>query len=137
MELPEECFEEEVHVDEINKSSDTSESTTTPNQVYQAAEQMPQFPGGEAALMKWLSDHIQYPPIAAENGVQGRVVLQFVVKKDGSIGEVKVARGKDPDLDREAVRVVRGLPKFIPGKMNGQAVNVWYTLPVTFRLQGA
>ncbi|MDE6317852.1 MAG: energy transducer TonB, partial [Muribaculaceae bacterium] len=77
-----------------------------------------------------------YPTMAMENNVQGRVVVQFVVTKDGSIGEVKVARGKDPDLDKEAVRVVKTLPKFIPGKMNGQAVNVWYTLPINFKLQG-
>ena len=74
--------------------------------------------------------------MAMENGVQGRVVVQFVVTKDGSVGQVKVMRGKDPDLDKEAVRVVKSLPRFIPGKMNGQAVNVWYTLPISFKLQG-
>ena len=86
--------------------------------------------------MKYLSEHIKYPPMAAENNIQGRVVVQFVVTKTGSIGEVKVVRGKDPDLDKEAVRVVKSLPKFIPGKMNGHPVNVWFTLPVNFRLQG-
>ena len=106
------------------------------NQVFTAVEQMPQFPGGEAELMKYLSTHIKYPQMAMENNVQGQVVVQFVVQKDGSIGEVKVVRSKDPDLDREAVRVVKTLPNFIPGKMNGQAVNVWYTLPVRFKLQG-
>ena len=104
------------------------------NKVFTSVEQMPVFPGGDAELMKYLSSHIQYPAIAAENGVQGRVVVQFVVKKDGSVGEVKVVRGKDPDLDKEAVRVVKTLPKFIPGKMNGQPVNVWFTLPVNFKL---
>ncbi|MBD5210728.1 MAG: energy transducer TonB [Bacteroidales bacterium] len=106
------------------------------NKVFTSVEQMPQFPGGEAELLKYISSHIKYPAIAMENNVQGRVVVQFVVTKDGSIGEVKVARGKDPDLDKEAVRVVKTLPKFIPGKMNGQAVNVWYTLPINFKLQG-
>lgn len=106
------------------------------NQVFTAVEQMPQFPGGEAELMKYLSTHIKYPTMAMENNIQGQVVVQFVVQKDGSIGEVKVVRSKDPDLDKEAVRVVKTLPKFIPGKMNGQAVNVWYTLPVRFKLQG-
>lgn len=106
------------------------------NQVFTAVEQMPQFPGGEAELMKYLSTHIKYPTMAMENNIQGQVVVQFVVQKDGSIGEVKVVRSKDPDLDREAVRVVKTLPNFIPGKMNGQAVNVWYTLPVRFKLQG-
>lgn len=104
--------------------------------VFTSVEQMPQFPGGEAELLKWISTHIKYPAIAMENNVQGKVVVQFVVTRDGSIGEVKIARGKDPDLDKEAMRVVKTLPKFIPGKMNGQAVNVWYTLPINFKLQG-
>ncbi|MDE6345014.1 MAG: energy transducer TonB, partial [Muribaculaceae bacterium] len=69
-------------------------------------------------------------------GIQGQVVVQFVVTKDGSVGEVKVVRSKDPDLDKEAVRVVKTLPKFIPGKMNGQNVNVWFTLPIRFKLAG-
>ena len=75
--------------------------------------------------------------MAQENNVQGKVIVQFVVTKTGAIGEVKVVRSVDRDLDKEAIRVVKSLPKFIPGKMNGQAVNVWYTLPVTFKLQGA
>lgn len=105
-------------------------------QVFTAVEQMPRFPGGEAALMKYLNSHINYPTMAMENGVQGRVVVQFVVTKTGKIGEVKVVRSVDRDLDKEAVRVCKSLPDFIPGKMNGQAVNVWYTLPVSFKLQG-
>ena len=106
------------------------------NKVFTAVEQMPQFPGGDAELMKYISKNLKYPPVAMENNIQGRVVVQFVVTKTGKIGEVKVARGKDPDLDKEAVRVVKSLPDFIPGKMNGQTVNVWYTLPITFKLQG-
>lgn len=106
------------------------------NKVFTAVEQMPQFPGGEAELMKYIQRNLKYPPVAMENNIQGRVVVQFVVTKTGKIGEVKVARGKDPDLDKEAVRVVKSLPDFIPGKMNGQSVNVWYTLPITFKLQG-
>lgn len=104
-------------------------------EIFAAVEQMPQFPGGEAELMKYVTNHIKYPTMAAENNIQGRVVVKFVVKKDGSVGEVQVLRGKDPDLDKEAVRVVRTLPKFIPGKMNGQAVSVWFTLPINFKLQ--
>lgn len=121
------------HKDEIIVEEKTP---VNDNQVFTAVEQMPQFPGGEAELMKYLSTHIKYPQMAMENNVQGQVVVQFVVQKDGSIGEVKVVRSKDPDLDKEAVRVVKTLPNFIPGKMNGQAVNVWYTLPVRFKLQG-
>lgn len=105
-------------------------------QVFVAVEQMPQFPGGEQELMKYLNKNIKYPPMAMENNIQGMVVVQFVVTKTGTIGEVRVLRSVDPDLDREAVRVCKSLPKFIPGKMNGQAVNVWYTLPVRFKLQG-
>ena len=106
------------------------------NRVFDVVEQKPQFPGGEAALLKWVSEHIRYPAMAQENNIQGRVVVQFVVTKTGAVGEVKVVRGKDPDLDKEAVRVVKSLPKFVPGKMNGHAVNVWYTLPIQFKLQG-
>ncbi len=105
-------------------------------EVFRAVEQMPRFPGGEAELMKYLSSHFNYPTMAMENNVQGRVVVQFVVTKTGKIGEVKVVRSVDRDLDKEAVRVCKTLPDFIPGKMNGQAVNVWYTLPVSFKLQG-
>ena len=105
-------------------------------EVFRSVEQMPQFPGGEAALMKYLSSHINYPPMAAENNIQGRVVVQFVVDKTGKVGEVKVVRSVDKDLDKEAVRVCKSLPKFTPGRQNGQAVSVWYTLPVTFKLQG-
>ena len=105
-----------------------------PDQVFFSVEQMPEFPGGAAALMKYISSHINYPPMAAENNTQGKVIVQFVVKKDGSIGEVKVVRSVDKNLDKEAVRVVKTLPKFAPGRQNGQAVNVWYTLPVIFKL---
>lgn len=104
------------------------------NEIFKSVEQMPQFPGGDAALIKYLDSHIQYPPEAAKNNIQGRVILQFVVDKTGEIGEVKVARSVDKDLDEEAVRIIKTLPKFIPGRQNGQAVAVWYTLPVTFKL---
>ena len=105
-------------------------------QVFTAVEQMPQFPGGEAALMKYLQAHINYPPMAAEMNVQGKVIVQFVVDKTGKVGEVKVVRSVDKELDREAARVCKSLPKFTPGRQNGQAVSVWYTLPVNFKLQG-
>ena len=104
-------------------------------EIFTAVEQMPQFPGGEGELLKYISTHIKYPTMAAENNIQGRVVVKFVVQKDGKVGEVVVLRGQDPDLDKEAVRVVKTLPNFIPGKMNGQAVSVWYTLPNNFKLQ--
>ena len=85
--------------------------------------------------MKWLGDHIQYPVMAQEEGAQGRVVGQFVVERDGTIGQVKIARGRHPELDKEAKRLVKSLPKFIPGKNNGQNVRCWFTLPIMFKLQ--
>jgi protein TonB len=86
--------------------------------------------------MKYLQSHINYPPMAAEMNVQGKVIVQFVVDKTGKVGEVKVVRSVDKELDREAARVCKSLPKFTPGRQNGQAVSVWYTLPVNFKLQG-
>lgn len=98
-------------------------------------EQKPEFPGGEAAMYKWLSDNIVYPSAASEEGVQGRVVVEFVVGKDGSISNVKVVRPRHPALDKEALRVVKAMPNWLPGRNNGQPVKVTYTLPVTFKLQ--
>lgn len=105
------------------------------NKVFDVVEQMPSFPGGSSALMQYLSSNIKYPVVAQENGVQGRVVVSFVVERDGSITDVQVARSVDPSLDREAQRVVRNMPRWIPGKQNGQAVRVKYNVPVAFRLQ--
>jgi len=92
------------------------------------------FPGGNEALMKWLSKNLKYPASAQENGIQGRVLVQFVVNKDGSIVEPKVLRSVDPALDKEALRVVSTMPKWQPGKQRGKTVRVRFTLPVTFRL---
>ncbi len=105
------------------------------SKVFDVVEEQPSFPGGQGALMQWLSDNIKYPVIAAENGIQGRVIVQFVVSKTGSISNVNVVRGVDPSLDKEAVRVVKAMPNWTPGKQNGTTVNVRYTLPVTFKLQ--
>ena len=103
--------------------------------IFTVVEQMPMFPGGDGALMGYLSQNIHYPTIAAENGVQGRVVVGFVVERDGSITDVNILRGVDPSLDKEAMRVVRSMPKWTPGKQNGSAVRVKYQVPVSFRLQ--
>lgn len=105
------------------------------SKVFDIVEQMPSFPGGPAALMKFLHDNIKYPVVAQENGVQGRVVVAFVVERDGSITDVHIARGVDPSLDKEAVRVVKSMPKWTPGKQNGSAVRVKFNVPVAFRLQ--
>ena len=108
-------------------------TTARQNQVYSNTEQMPRFPGGEAALKKYINAHIQTPQ--NQECIDGKVILQFVVQSDGSIGEIKVVRSLHPDYDKEAIRVVKSLPKFTPGRKNGQAVAVWYTLPVTFSRQ--
>ena len=105
------------------------------NKVFDVVEQQPAFPGGQGALLQWLSQNIHYPAVAEENGIQGRVVVSFVVEKDGSISNVQVVRGVDPSLDKEAARVVKAMPKWTPGKQNGQAVRVKYNVPVTFKLQ--
>lgn len=105
------------------------------NKVFDVVEQQPQFPGGMGALNQWLGSNIKYPAMAAENGIEGRVIVQFVVERDGSVSGVHVVRGVDPSLDKEATRVVAQMPKWIPGKQNGSAVRVKYTVPVTFRLQ--
>lgn len=105
------------------------------NKVFDIVEQQPLFPGGPAALMKYLSENTKYPVVAQENGVQGRVTVQFVVEKDGSISDVHVLRGVDPSLDKEAVRVVKSMPRWTPGKQNGITVRVNYRVPVLFRFQ--
>lgn len=106
-----------------------------PEKVFTAVEQMPEFPGGQSALMKYLSSNIRYPQMALANDIQGRVVVKFVVEKDGSVSDVQVVRGVDKDLDKEAVRVVKSMPKWQPGKNNGQAVRCYFNLPVTFKIQ--
>ena len=103
--------------------------------VFDVVEVMPTFPGGQQALFEWLSKNIKYPVVAEENGVQGRVIVTFVVERNGSITDVQVAKSVDPSLDKEAVRVVKAMPHWIPGKQNGSAVRVKFTVPVTFRLQ--
>ena len=104
--------------------------------IFEVVEQMPEFPnGGMAGLMQYLSKNIKYPTIAQENGTQGRVTVQFVVNRDGSIVDAKVLRGVDPYLDKEAIRVISSMPKWKPGMQRGKAVRVKYTVPVMFRLQ--
>ncbi|MDR2914221.1 MAG: energy transducer TonB [Tannerella sp.] len=105
------------------------------NFVFVTVEKMPEFPGGEVALLKWISDHVNYPTIAAENGIQGRVACTFVVNADGSVTDVQVVRPVDPNLDKEAIRVLKQLPKFKPGEQRGKPVRVKYSVPVRFRLQ--
>ena len=103
-------------------------------EIFQVVEAMPEFPGGTQELMKWLQKNIKYPAISQENGIQGRVIVQFVVNKDGSIVDPEVIRSVDPYLDKEALRVVNAMPKWKPGEQRGKAVRVKFTLPIQFRL---
>ena len=112
------------------------DSSSRHEEVFIAVEQMPQFRGGETALMKYLQENVIYPEKAVKDSIQGRVVVQFLVDITGEVGEVKIVRSVREDLDEEVVRLVKTLPKFSPGRICGKAVKVWYTLPVTFKLQG-
>lgn len=103
--------------------------------VFDMVEQMPTFPGGAAELMSFIAKNMKYPVIAQENGTQGRVICQFVVGKDGAVRDVTVVRPLDPYCDKEAIRVIQSMPRWIPGKQNGKAVSVKYTVPIVFRLQ--
>jgi TonB family protein len=102
---------------------------------YTMVEQMPQFPGGPAELLKYIAKNLKYPVIAQENGIQGKVILRFVVSAQGQVEDVKVIRSLDPYCDKEAIRVVKSLPQWIPGKQNGRNVPVYYTCPIVFKLQ--
>lgn len=123
------------------QSTTPQRSSNTPqivsDQVFTVVEVMPEYPGGQGELLKYLAKSVKYPVIAQENGIQGRVTASFIVEKDGSIRDIEVIRGVDPSLDKEAVRVLSGMPNWTPGKQRGQDVAVKYTVPVTFRLQRA
>ena len=114
---------------------EVEEEEVEEQQIFQVVEEMPEFPGGMGECMKFLGKNIKYPQISQENGVQGRVIVQFVVNQDGSIVDPVVVRGVDPYLDKEALRVIAMMPKWKPGKQRGKAVRVKFTVPVMFRLQ--
>lgn len=110
-------------------------SSTEDNSVYVIVETAPEFPGGATAMMKYISDNLQYPELVKDAGIQGRAICQFVVEKDGSVGEIQVIRSTgEPLLDAEALRLISAMPKWTPGKQRGRAVRVKYTLPVNFKL---
>lgn len=123
-----------VDVADLDENQQITEEAPE-EQVFVIVEQMPSFPGGEDALRKFIAHSIKYPVIAQENGIQGKVYVTFVVDRDGSITNAKVARGVDPSLDKEALRVVNSLPKWVPGKQGGKAVKVSFTVPISFVLQ--
>ena len=113
---------------------EVEEEEVDEQQIFQVVEENPEFPGGMKECMKFLNNNIKYPQISQENGVQGRVIVQFVVNSDGTIVDPVVVRGVDPYLDKEALRVIKLMPKWKPGKQRGKAVRVRYTQPVLFRL---
>ncbi len=119
----------------VVKEPEPVEEKPKEEKIFVAVEQPAEFPGGTAAMMKWLNNNIRYPEAAQQNDIQGKVVVNFVVEKDGSIAQVKIAKGVDKDLDREAIRVVKKMPRWQPGKNNGVPVRSYFNLPVTFRLQ--
>lgn len=107
------------------------------NELFVVVEVQPQYPGGNEAMNKFISENLQYPKIAQENGIQGRVITQFIVEKDGSLSDIQIVRGVDPSLDKEAIRLIGSMPAWIPGTQRGNKVRVKYTLPVVFRLQSS
>ena len=121
---------------DLRLQKDDSDESNTSGKPFDVVEQMPQFPGGPAALMEFLSKNVKYPQEAYKNGIQGRVIVTFVINKDGSISDAKVVKSVAPQLDEEALRVVHSMPNWIPGRQNGEPVNVKYTVPITFKLQG-
>lgn len=134
LEIEDSEIDEDTQIEIVDIGSDEDEEVDDA-QVFMVVEQMPSFPGGDAALMKFLRDNVKYPHIAQEHGIQGRVYVSFVVGKDGTIRDVAVGRSVDPALDNEAIRVVKAMPKWQPGKQRGKSVNVKYMLPVNFVLQ--
>ena len=119
----------------IGETAEGETNNMVESEVYNMVEEAPQFPGGVQELMKYLGENLKYPVAAQNAGKQGNVVCQFVVKSDGTIGDIKVVRSISPELDEEAIRVIKAMPAWTPGKKDGKAVNVRYTLPVAFRLQ--
>lgn len=119
---------------EMQKNT-TPEKSIDEEVVFIAPEEKPEFPGGDAALLKFLNQSIKYPTVASENGIFGKVTVSFVVNKDGSVSDAKVLRSVDPALDKEALRVVYSLPKWKPGKQGGKPVRVSFSVPINFVLQ--
>ncbi len=140
----ESSIDEELEIEDADDESDNTEiqdisdfgdydgEDTGEENIFMVVEDMPQFPGGN--VTKWIAKNVKYPQLAQENGIQGKVFIKFVIEKDGSITDVQVSRGVDASLDREAVRVIKAMPKWKPGKQRGKAVRVSYTLPINFQL---
>jgi protein TonB len=119
----------------INTTAMAQNKKTSNDKVFEKVEDMPEFPGGEQAMMKFVSENVQYPEEAKEKEISGRVLVGFIVEKDGSVNEVKIVRGIGGGCDEEAVRVVKAMPKWKPGKQDGKTVRVSYTMPFFFKMQ--
>lgn len=124
-----------IDIAELREHKQIVQEKPVEEKPFYTVEQMPSFPGGEAAMNKFIADNLKYPVVAQESGIQGRVTIRFVVTKTGDISEVTVVRGIDPSCDREALRVVKAMPKWVPGKQNGLNVPVFFTLPIVFKLK--
>ena len=126
---------DEMIRDALRQAEECAENKETESRkVFDIVEQMPSYPGGDEALTRFLNSNVHYPEVAEQNGIQGRVIVTFVVERDGSITDVRVSKGVDPSLNKEAVRVIKSMPRWEPGTLNGKTVRVKYTVPVTFRL---
>ncbi len=119
-------------VEEVKEEVQEEDPEATP---FVVVEEMPMFPGGDVELLKYIAEHTQYPEIAKENNIQGRVIVRFCVTSKGGVSQVSILKGVDPELDKEAIRVVNSLPAFKPGKQGGKPVPVWYMVPITFTLK--
>lgn len=128
--------EEPAVEEKIAEEQVPNEPVPESKKVYESVEQMPEFPGGVEGLMRYLQQNVQYPPTAIQNNVQGRVIVQFIIDETGQVGDVKVVRSVSEEVDAEAVRVIKSMPKFEPGRQGGEPVSVWYTLPIAFKMQG-
>lgn len=113
-----------------------TESDTVAAEIFDSVEVQPVFPGGTGEMYKYLAENIRYPQDAQDQGIQGKVYAKFVVKKDGSIGDVEIVRGVHPLLDNETIRVIKAMPNWTPGIQRGKNVNVWYTLPINYKISG-
>jgi len=136
----EDLGDEEMDIDaNVDESDaivvDTDEEEDVDVKVFVIVEKMPEFPGGDLELRKYIAQNVKYPNIARENDIQGKVYVRFVVTEKGTVENVQIARGVDPLLDKEAIRVVESLPKWSPGEQGGKKVKVWYTVPINFQLQ--
>ncbi len=126
--------DEDEDIDFVDTDFDMPDAVEEEEEVFLIVEKMPEFPGGEPALRKFIAENVKYPPLAQENDISGKVYVRFVVTKTGAVGEVQVVRSVDKLLDDEAVRVVKDLPNFKPGQQRGKPVSVWYTVPIDFQL---